>query len=42
MDYSKLIDSFRGVACVITVIGSKDGEPDTYTVAAANRNYLAS
>ncbi|MBR5407855.1 MAG: GGDEF domain-containing protein [Lachnospiraceae bacterium] len=42
MDYLKLIDSFRGVACVISRRKAKEGGGDEYTIAAANRNYLAS
>ena len=42
MDYFKLIDSFHGIACIISKrISGKDGS-DAYTIAAANRSYLAS
>ncbi|MCR5687002.1 MAG: sensor domain-containing diguanylate cyclase [Lachnospiraceae bacterium] len=41
MDYEKLIGSFSGIACVLSLRKSDDGG-DVVTIAAANRNYLAS
>ena len=42
MDYSQLIDSFRGVACIMSLRKEKDGEKDIFTITAANKSYLAS
>ena len=42
MDYNKMIDSFKGVACVVCLKKSeKDGNNEA-TIVAANKNYLAS
>lgn len=42
MEYSKLIDSFRGVACVVSQRKSEEDGSDIYTITSANKNYLAS
>ena len=38
MTYSKFIDSFHGVACIL----SKVHDDDQITIVSANKNYLAS
>jgi len=42
MDYDKLIESFRGIACIVSRRQSDGGEGPELTIASANRNYLAS
>ncbi len=42
MDYSKFIESFSGVACVVSLRQKADSEGNVITIAAANRKYLAS
>lgn len=42
MDYSKMIETFKGVACVITQKKTGDDPADRIRICAANRNYLAS
>ncbi len=39
MDYNALINSFQGIACIMSM--RKDSN-DLFTIAAANKNYLAS
>ncbi len=41
MDYSELIGSFRGIACVISRKKNAEGS-DAFVIVSANRNYLAS
>ena len=41
-DYSAYIDSFRGIACVISLRKMGESMSDRITVAAANKKYLAS
>ena len=42
MDYSKLIDSFRGIACVLSLRKSASVENEELTIISANKSYLAS
>ncbi len=42
MDYSKMIESFRGIACVISLKNSGKPGENSITITSANRNYLAS
>lgn len=41
MDYSGFIESFRGIACVVSKRAAQDGSSEV-TISAANKNYLAS
>ena len=41
-DYSAYIDSFRGIACVISLRKTGESMSDRITVTAANKKYLAS
>ncbi|MCR4807684.1 MAG: GGDEF domain-containing protein [Lachnospiraceae bacterium] len=42
MDYSKLIDTFQGIACVVSLRKSGEDGSSVVAITAANRNYLAS
>ncbi len=42
MDYMSLIDTFRGVACVVCIRKNTDEDREEVVIAAANKNYLAS
>ncbi|MCR4909007.1 MAG: GGDEF domain-containing protein [Lachnospiraceae bacterium] len=42
MDYSELIEGFQGIACVLSLKKSAEKDRGEVTIAAANRNYLAS
>ena len=42
MDYAKLINTVRGIACVVSLRKSASAAGDRITIAAANNNYLAS
>ena len=41
-DYSAYIDSFRGIACVVSLRKNGESISDRITLTAANRKYLAS
>ncbi len=41
-DYSKMIDSFRGIACIISSRKSAESEKCEYVITSANQSYLAS
>ena len=42
MDYIKMIDTFLGIACVVCLKKSEKDGNEEITIAAANKNYLAS
>lgn len=42
MNYSDLVNSVRGVACILSLRKSPDKSSGEITIAAANRDYLAS
>ena len=41
-DYSAYIDSFKGIACIVSLRKNGESLSDRVTIAAANRKYLAS
>ena len=41
-DYSAYIDSFKGIACVVSLRKKGESLSDRVTIAAANKKYLAS
>ncbi len=41
MDYSKLIDSVRGIACIMSLRKEKEDGKDVFTITAVNKNYMA-
>ena len=42
MDYSKIIDSFKGLACVVSLRKSQKSGNEEIVIVAANKQYLAS
>ncbi len=42
MEYNRLIDNFRGIACVVSLRKNKENGISPVTITAANQKYLAS
>ncbi len=42
MNYSDLVNSVRGISCILSLRKSADNGSDEITITAANKDYLAS